>query len=87
MRFLGLGVRVSLLSGHRLLRILLMLVVMELVSSACVALPLLCLHLLLLSLSLSLTAVGLSGVCFLLRLVGFFTCCVLYGYQGADADA
>ena len=48
------------------------------------ALPLLCLPLLLLtlSLSLSLTAVGLSGVCFLLRLVGLCIC-----YQGADADA
>ena len=44
-----------------------------LVLSVCVALPLLCPRLLQLCLSLSLTAVGLSGVCSLLPLVGFFT--------------
>ena len=51
------------------------------------ALPLLCLHLLLLSSNPSLTAGVLCGVCSLLRLVGFCTCCVLHGYQGADTDA
>ena len=67
--------------------ILLMLVVRGLASVVCVTLSLLCLPLLLLSLSLSLTAVGLSGVCFLLGLVGLCTCLFFYGYQGADADA
>ena len=45
-----------------------------LVSSVCVVLPVLCLHLPLLSSSLSLNADGLCDVCFLLQLVGLFTC-------------
>ena len=49
------------------------LVMLVFASLVCVVLPLLCLLLLLLSLSLSLIADVLSGVCFLLPLVGFFT--------------
>ena len=64
-----------------------MLVMLLLVSLACVVLLLLCLPFLLLSLSLPLIAVGLSGVCFLLELAGLCTCLFFYGYQGADADA
>ena len=52
----------------------LMLVMLVLVSLVCVVLLLHCLPLLLLYLSLSLTVVGLSGVCFLLGLVGSCTC-------------
>ena len=77
---------VFLLFGHQLLRNHLMLVMLGLVSSVCVALPLLYLHLLLFSLSLSLIAVELSGVCFLLRLM-FMHLFVVYGFQGADADS
>ena len=70
---LGLRVVVFLLFGLLLRRILLMLVMRGLESSACVALPLPCLLLLLLSLSLSLTAGVLCGACSLLPLVGFST--------------
>ena len=55
-----------------------MLVMPELASLVCVALPLPCLPLLLLSLSLSLIAVGLLGVCFHLRLVGYAPVCSLW---------
>ena len=64
-----------------------MLVMRGLESSACVALPLPCLPLLQLCLSLSLTAGVLCGVCFPLASGMFLHLCVLYGYQGADADA
>ena len=72
-------------SGHRLLRIPLMLVMRGLVSSVCVALPFcFALHLLLPILSGSLIAVGRFGACCHLVRVGSV---VLYGYQGADTDA
>ena len=69
---LGFRVRVFLLFGLPPRRSLLMLVMLGLVSSVCVALPLPCVLSLPLSLSLSLTVGVLFGACSLLLLVGFF---------------